>query len=326
MKPTVAVARDFLKSSWQAVCRPLCDQRRRLSQLRYCSLRSALAALLFAPLAALHADADSKPAPDLKPGTRMILKFPELPQMLYAMQSGQEATTQAYLALPENYSPERRFPLFVFLYGGHGGPGAGPGRGQQIMENKDCIFVNLPLFKKKFDPDGPFKGLLITTEQDGETICQTYTAMLKRIDATIPNIDTAHNIIGGMSNGATSIVAIFETGDAYLMSTFQNLVLSEGGWHSIKTFDRYRGKGILYLYGDYVGQNNWLGKKMREDLPNAVKKLDDAVKANQLNATGHDMKDTGHDMPAEFNADVKTWVLKQLAQQAMIPAPPPLKP
>ena len=273
-----------------------------------------LTALLLAPLAALHAADDSKPAPDLKPGTRMILKFPELPRTLYAMQSEQEATTQAYLALPENYSPERKFPLFVFLYGGHGGPAAGPGRGQQIMENKDCIFVNLPLFKKKIDPDGPFKGLLITTEQDGEVICQAYAAMLKQIYATIPNIDTAHNIIGGMSNGANSIVAMFETGDAYLISVFQNLVLIEGGWHSLKTFDRYRGKGILYLYGDYAGQNDWLGKKIREDLPKALKKFTDAATTNQLNVTGLVMKDTGHDMPTRFNADVKAWLVKQLAQ------------
>jgi predicted peptidase len=279
-----------------------------------CALQ-LLASLFVAPLAALHgADNSQKPAIKLKPGTRLILKFPELPQTLYAMQAGKEAMTQAYLALPENYSPERKFPLFVFLYGGHGGPGAGPGRGQQIMENKDCIFVNLPLFKRKFEPDGPFKGLLITTEQDGETICKAYTAMLKKIYATIPNIDTAHNTIGGMSNGANSIVAVFETGDAYLLGTFRNLVLIEGGWHSIRTFKRYRGKGILYLYGDYAGQNDWFGKKMREDLPKAVKKFTDTAVANKLNATGLAMKDTGHDMPARFNADVKAWLVKQFAR------------
>lgn len=92
-----------------------------------------LTVLLFATLAVLHADDGLKPAQELKPGTRMILKFPELPQTLYAMQSGNKAMTQAYIALPENYSLERKFPLFVFLYGGHGGPGAGPGRGYQIM-------------------------------------------------------------------------------------------------------------------------------------------------------------------------------------------------
>jgi predicted peptidase len=273
-----------------------------------------LAALLLPPLAMMHGADELQTAHELKPGTRMILKFPDLPQTLYAMQSGQEAVAQAYLALPENYTPEQKFPLFVFLYGGHGGLGAGPGRGQQIMENKDCIFVNLPLFKKKIDPSGPFKGLLITTEQDGETICEAYTAMMKKIYAIIPNIDTAHNIIGGMSNGAHSIVAMFERGDAYLMSTFQNLVLIEGGWYSIKTFDRYKGKGILYLHGDYAGQNDWLGKKMREDLPKAVKKLEGAISIHQLNAQGLVMKDTGHDMPAKFNADVKAWVLGQIAR------------
>ena len=113
---------------------------------------------------------------------------------------------------------------------------------------------------------------------------------------------------------STLIVAMFETGDAYLMNTFQNLVLIEGGWHSIKTYDRYRGKGILYLYGDYAGQNDWLGKKMREDLPKAVKKLEEAIAANQLNATGLVMNATGHDMPTRFNADVKAWLVKQLAQ------------
>lgn len=114
--------------------------------------------MLLAQMSALHAADESKPSIELKPGMRIILKFPDLPQTLYAMQSGQEALTQAYLALPENYSPERKFPLFVFLYGGHGGPGAGPGRGHQIMENKDCIFVNLPLFKKRSTPQAPSKA------------------------------------------------------------------------------------------------------------------------------------------------------------------------
>lgn len=281
------------------------------------------AALLLALPGALRSADGAKPMPDLKPGMRMILKFPELPQTLHAMQSGQEAMTQAYLALPENYSPERKYPLFVFLYGGHGGPGAGPGRGQQIMENKDCIFVNFPLFKKKIDPAGPFKGLLITTDQDGETICQAYTAMLKKIYANIPNIDTAQNIIGGMSNGAHSIVAMFEKGDTYLMSQFQNLILIEGGFYSIKSYARYQGKRILYLYGDYAGINDWMGRKMREDLPKMVGKFSDAASAHQLQVTGLVMKDTGHDMPVRYNAEVKTWLVKQLTPSITSQTQPP---
>jgi arylsulfatase A-like enzyme len=69
MKPTLNVACFFLKSAWQAVCRPFWDQFGRLSTLRSGSLRSALAALLLAPLAALHA-AD---APKQKPNILLIL-------------------------------------------------------------------------------------------------------------------------------------------------------------------------------------------------------------------------------------------------------------
>lgn len=249
---------------------------------------------------------------DLKPGARIILKFPELPQSLYAMQSGNEATTQLYIALPENYSADRKYPLFVFLYGGHGGPGAGPGRGLEIMENKDCIFVNLPLFKNQIEPDGPFKGLLISPELDGDVICRAYAAMFKKIYEVIPNIDTRHNIIGGMSNGAHSIVTMFEKGDVYLMGLFQNVILVEGGFNYVKTFSRYQGKGMLYLYGDYAGQDDWTGRKMREDLPKFMKKFAESAAANKLDATGFVMPNTGHDMPARFNNDVRKWILSQL--------------
>lgn len=261
-----------------------------------------------APQAVLRAADTVQPVADLQPSARIVLEFPDLPQTLYAMQSGRDSVTRACLALPENYSPERAFPLFVFLNGGHGGPATGPGRGQQIMQNKDFIFVNLPLFKTRFDPDGPFKGLLITADQDGETICKAYAAMLKKICAVIPNVDAAHGVIGGMSNGANSIVAVFEQGDDFLTSAFRNLVLVEGGWHAIKTFDRYRGKGVLYLYGDYAGQNDWLGRKMREELPRASQRFEAEAAAHRLDVTGVEMEHTGHDMPARFDGDVRQWL------------------
>ena len=61
METPLPVACFYLKSAWQAVCRPFSDQFRRLSTLRSGSLRSALATLLLAPLAALHAES----TPDL---------------------------------------------------------------------------------------------------------------------------------------------------------------------------------------------------------------------------------------------------------------------
>lgn len=74
MKLTLTVACIILKSAWQAVCRPSCDQLRRLSSLRSGSLRTALIALLLAPLPGTHAaDADPLAWPettrDAKPWT-----------------------------------------------------------------------------------------------------------------------------------------------------------------------------------------------------------------------------------------------------------------
>lgn len=268
------------------------------------------------PAAVLAAD-PVRPVADLRPGARIVLEFPELPQTLYAMQSEREGTTQACVVLPENYSAQRSFPLFVFLNGGHGGPASGPGRGQQIMQNKDFIFVNLPLFKARLDPTGPFKGLLVTAADDGATICKAYAAMLKKIHAVIPNVDTTRGVIGGMSNGANTIVVIFEQGDEFLMRNFRNLVLIEGGWHAIKTFDRYREKGILYLYGDYAGQNDWLGRKMREDLPRATRRFEAEAAAHRLDVTGIEMEDTGHDMPARFDSDVREWLRARMRPESV---------
>jgi hypothetical protein len=55
LKHTLAVACIILKSARQAVCRHFQDQLRRLSPLRYGSLRSALTALLLEPPAGICA-------------------------------------------------------------------------------------------------------------------------------------------------------------------------------------------------------------------------------------------------------------------------------
>ena len=117
-----------------------------------------------------------------------------------------------------------------------------------------------------------------------------------------------------MSNGTHSIVAIFERGDPYLMGLFQHQILVEGGFYSIKTYTRYQGKDILYVYGDYAGVNDWLGKKMRAELPQTIKTFAEAAATNQLQATGLVMPDTGYDTPALFNPDIKSWLVKQLAK------------
>jgi predicted esterase len=250
----------------------------------------------------------------LKPGIRIILKFPELPKTLFAMKFEKDMTPQVCIALPENYTDDRKFPLFVFMWGGDGGDCTGPGKGQSIMSNRGCIFVNLPLFKKKWDSNGPFKGLLIDIKEDVEVICGAYSAMLKKVYETIPNIDTENNIIGGMSNGAHTIVALFEHGDKYLTGLFKNLILAEGGYYLISTYENYKDKNILYMYGDYVGVEGWVGMQGREEFPAVIKKFSEAAASHSLKTTAFVMPNTGHEVPPKFDPDIRKWVNRQLGK------------
>ena len=277
------------------------------------SLMALLASPAF-PAAQEPAAPHPEAAPSLRPGSRIILKFPELPRTLFAMKFDKETPPQLCLTLPENYTDSRKFPLFVFIWGGDGGDCTGSGKGPAVMSNRDCIFVNLPLFKKKWDPSGPFKGLLVDIKEDGELICTAYTAMLKKIYETIPNIDTGNNIIGGMSNGAHTVVALFERGDRYLMGLFKNLILAEGGYYMVSTYENYKDKNILYMYGDYVGVEGWVGKQGREQLPAVIKKFAEAAESHSLKTTAIVMPNTGHEVPARFDPDIKSWVNKQLGK------------
>jgi hypothetical protein len=71
---------------------------------------------------------------------------------------------------------------------------------------------------------------------------------------------------------------------------------------------------MLVLYGDYAGQDDWLGKRMREQLPGLVASFTAKAAANGIEVTGLEMNDTGHDMPPRFNIEVERWVKRQLGE------------
>src|SRR5437016_5670354 len=61
----------------------------------------------------------------LTPGQVIRFTFPELPRTLRAMNTpGASGPTSISVRLPDNYSKDRAFPLFVFLHGGQGSIGS----------------------------------------------------------------------------------------------------------------------------------------------------------------------------------------------------------
>src|SRR4051812_11602641 len=88
---------------------------------------TATAAVGFCPALSKVVGAAPSRLPDdaLTPGQVIRFTFPELPRTLRAMNApGAAEPTAISVRLPDNYSKDRAFPLFVFLHGGQGALGS----------------------------------------------------------------------------------------------------------------------------------------------------------------------------------------------------------
>jgi len=90
----------------------------------------------------------AEPAPNLAPGSRFTVQFPEMPPTFYALQQKQDVKAQMTVLLPTNYDPGRKHPLLVFLSGGSGGTGVDLGVARSLCEGKDFVCLSVPLFVK----------------------------------------------------------------------------------------------------------------------------------------------------------------------------------
>jgi len=239
---------------------------------------------------------------ELKAGGFLRFEFPELPDTLYTMHTGKKTVPMMSVRLPVNYSKDGKFPLFIWLFGGTGGDGSGCGAGRTITEDKDYIFVGMPLFKKTIVRDEPYNGLAIQPKRDADVICAAMGTMLRKLYETIPNIDTSQNAIGGTSNGAHSIAAIFYKGDAYLMERLHNLILAEGGFWLNKV-ENLKGKRLLIMYGDQGGDPR---AAIIKDATGLIQK----AQQQKIDVTGFVMENTGHDLPKKFMPNIKDWLFK----------------
>jgi len=219
--------------------------------------------------------------------------------------------TRCTMRLPENYSADRDFPLFVWLNGGAGGNGSGPGRGPAIVEKRDFIFVGMPLFQESLDRSTPANGLYITPEDDGETICHAYRTMLEAIYEAAPNIDTANNVFGGFSNGGHSIAAIVDTGDEWLLERMRHIVIVEGAL-SLEHGEGLAGHNVLFMYGGAEDRS--------EKLVAGFERVYERLEAGGANVKRFTMPETGHAFPGAFYPTVRDWV-REAAGIEVAPAP-----
>lgn len=169
-------------------------------------------------------------AEELKPGAMLRFEFPELPETLASVDSGKKQPAILSARLPDNYSPEGKFPIFIYLPGGPGGRGDIPdlNPGLIVIGKSDYVCVVMPLFKSRVDPAEPARGLMVSMD-DFAVIASSYRVMLEKLLSAVPNIDTERSVLGGFSNGAHTTGVLLAGQDDFTLKTFRHFYLHEGG-------------------------------------------------------------------------------------------------
>jgi predicted peptidase len=242
-------------------------------------------------------------AADLVPGAVVSVSFPELPQTFYAQDQKKEEPARMTVFLPKNYDPARKHPLLIFLNGGNGGNAGNPGVARALTGEMDFVCVTLPLFRAP-GSSAPPRGATVLGPADGEFMRGPFTTMLKRLEKLVPNIDPAHRILGGFSNGAHAAAGLIDAGNGEIAARFSAFLFAEGGG-KLAHYERLSGKPFLVLSSNARSR------------PRAGGILDAAKDAGAL--TTFVFEDVGrHDFPPAAYPAIRAWLVGVASYETII--------
>jgi hypothetical protein len=230
--------------------------------------------------------------PEIKPGSTFIVAFPEMPPTFYDLYQKTDGKAQMTVFLPTNYDPGRKHPLLVFLNGGDGGTCSNPGVARGISAEKDFVCVSMPLFKAT-DPKGP-DGDYVMRGPDAKYMWPFFRTMLDRLETLVPNIDPAHRVLGGFSNGAHAAQGLIDESDNEVARRFSAFLFIEGGGR-LEHFELLKGKPYLMVSSNAKSQ------------PRA-QEICDAAKAAGAKATLLFVDVGAHDFPVAAYPAVREWL------------------
>ena len=148
-----------------------------------------------------------------------------------------------------NYDPGRKYPLFIFLGGWDGGTGSSPGVARSISERRDFVCVGMPLFKapgfKVTKPNVPGDGFIMTAA-DGRYRWPYFKAMLEKLEVLVPNVDPAHRVLGGFSNGAHATAGLIDGSNGEVTRLFSAFLFVEGGG-KLQHYERLKGRAVMMV-------------------------------------------------------------------------------
>ncbi len=244
-------------------------------------------------------------AGELEPGKVTEVEFAgiHVPPSLYAMITGATAPPTIKFRLPDNYTPDRKFPLLVYVPGNHGGPGGNIGNAQTIAGSSDWVVASLPLFKSSLDREEIAGGIIVSFE-DFSTLSRAYAILLGRLFELVPNIDHERSAMVGFSNGALTIAVLVSNHDEFVLTHFKSFCLVDHGMFHLSDLHKKRSREsrFLILSGDNQ-EDPGRDLKIR-----AGQLLQDSWQLLGVDLSFHVMKDTGHEFRGRHMAIVGRWL------------------
>lgn len=270
------------------------------------ALLALSALLLLAPMLLAAESAESTLATSLTPGKTLTWEFPDLPPTLREWTDGTKIIPKATVYLPADYTPDRKFPLALFVGGAMGGAGDNADMAREAFGETGFICVGLPSFKESIDPlkedNSNYWNRMYIKPSEGPHIWRAYQVMLDKICSEIPNIDRERGVYGGFSNGAHIAAAFLsnpEEAKAFT-SYFRFFVLVEGA-SQLKPAADLTGCHFLLMRG---------GASERDVLRKAKPELD----AAKLPWTEFVMPDVGHEYSPEGKTQTRLWVQSMVSE------------
>ena len=237
----------------------------------------------------------------LSPGQVFSFEFTQLPKTLAGK------VPRITLRLPDNYSPSKTYPLLIFLEGGQGGKGDDIGIPKKLIGTDNYIVGNFPLFGQSNAAE-PFNGELVGFD-NYPTMATAFKAFMAQINQTIPNINEEQSVIGGFSNGASTLAIMLSALDPELLANFKYIFFIDGGedwsWNSLSRTSKLKDHHFLLIYGGgKPGKAEWWRK---HTLNRAASFREYADKWN-IDLKVQIVKGFNHSFPKEYYPIIRRWL------------------
>lgn len=226
-------------------------------------------------------------------------EFPKLRPSLDMLIHEKDGPVSAAVYVPKDFSPKKKMPACIFLNGFTGGPATSAQSARQIVGDKGCIAINLPLFKVKVarlkKDNSNYWSRAFIEDKDYPAMWSAYKVILKRIYTALPNIDVSRTAMGGFSNGAHTCAVLLNNPRCRIYDYVSHFFFIEGGCHFRRS--KALSKRSLLIYQGADWKKPWLAQAMEA-----------AQASPHAHVTCDFMQGAEHAFPDVYKHKLKRWL------------------